>query len=300
MVRVGGEPDDYDRFGETTRRDFLALLPPGFEWNGARILDFGAGAGRTLRKFTAEVEQGAEVWGCDIDRASVEWMQANLCPPFRVCHNDELPPLPFDNESFDLVYCMSVFTHLADSWSAWLLELHRVLKPRGILLATTMGPGAEHDLGEPWSEDRIGMLVTLPAHDWSRGGPVVFHSDWWIREHWGRAFDVIEHWPWGFGAGGPVGAAAGQGCVALRKRDVQLTVPDLERPADDRREWESLRHNLELVHSREAAWRERASSAEAQLHALTGRRSWRLAHLLAGLGRPFARRASRPPSPPRG
>ncbi len=48
-----------------------------------------------------------------------------------------------EDGSFDLIWAVSVFTHLAETWSAWLLELHRVLKPGGILLATFMGEGMD-------------------------------------------------------------------------------------------------------------------------------------------------------------
>ena len=29
-------------------------------------------------------------------------------------------------------------------------------------------------------------------------GPLVLHSPWWLRAHWGRAFDVPTLWPHGF------------------------------------------------------------------------------------------------------
>jgi len=299
MERVGGptaqygSTAEYEKFGRVCRRDFLALLPTSFSWDGARVLDFGCGAGRTLRHFAPEASRAAEFWGCDIDAASIEWVQANLCPPFHAFCNAVVPPLPLEDASLDLIYAMSVFTHLADTWSAWLLELHRVLKPGGTLLATTLGPGsAATDLGRPWDEERIGMLTTLPheSFDDARSGPVVFHSEWWIREHWGRVFDVLDYWPSGFGVGGPQPPPLGQGCVAARKRDIQRTPADLSRPADDPREWEATATNLDVVQHREAEWRARAISAEAELAAISKRRSWRLARALARVGRPFARR----------
>src|SRR5688500_17306573 len=97
----------------------------------------------------------------------------------------------------------------------------------------------------------------MPYRDFkeNHGGPIVFHSEWWVREHWGRAFDVIEYWPWGFGLGGPEGTPRGQGCAALRKREVALTTEDLEAPSDDPLEWDALVENLDVVHDREDAWR---------------------------------------------
>jgi SAM-dependent methyltransferase len=276
----------------------VALLPSDFEWDGARALDFGSGAGRTLRKFEPETAHTAEFWACDIDAASIQWMEANLCPPFRVFRNEPVPPLPFADDSLDLIYSMSVFTHLAETWSAWLLELHRVLKPGGVLLVTLLGPGNEIELGRPWNEDRVGFLVTMPHRDFleNHGGPIVFHSEWWVREHFGRAFDVYHYWKWGFGNGGPTGAPMGQGCAALRKRALTITTADLERPSDDPREWTALLENLDVVHAREEAWRERAKVFEAELDAIRASRSGRLAGALAKLGRPFARR----PKPPEG
>jgi SAM-dependent methyltransferase len=224
-------------------------------------------------------------------------MDANLVPPFQVFRNDAVPPLPFADNSLDLIYSMSVFTHLADTWSAWLLELHRVLKPGGVLLVTLLGPGNEGELGRPWDEDRVGFLVTMPHRDFleNHGGPIVFHSEWWVREHFGRAFDVYDYWKWGFATGGAVGTPAGQGCAALRKRAVSITTADLERPSDDPREWTALIENLDVVNEREDAWHTRAEVLEAELAAVRASRSGRIARVLQKVGRPLARRP-RPPS----
>ena len=80
-----------------------------------------------------------EFYGCDIDAESIEWIVEHLSPPFMAFQSDEMPPLALGDESLDLVYACSVFTHIADLWSAWLLELHRVLKPGGLLIATFLG-----------------------------------------------------------------------------------------------------------------------------------------------------------------
>jgi len=39
--------------------------------------------------------------------------------------------LPFEDSSFDLVYCGSVFTHVSDLADAWFLELRRILRKGG-------------------------------------------------------------------------------------------------------------------------------------------------------------------------
>ena len=130
----------YEEVGADTRKQILRMLPPGYELEGRRLLDFGCGAGRTLRHFLDEADS-AEIWGCDIDQESIDWLERNLCPPLHALRNEAAPGLPFEDGHFDLVWALSVFTHLADdAWAAWMLELHRVLADDGILIATSIGP----------------------------------------------------------------------------------------------------------------------------------------------------------------
>lgn len=178
--------------GVATRQQILRMLPEGYSFAGRRALDFGCGAGRTLRHFAGEAES-AELWGADIDAASTGWLLDNLCPPFHVVRNGAAPPLPFDDGSFDVIWAISVFTHLSDGWAEWLLELRRVLADDGHLIATILGD--EHSrayAGEPLDEATVGMRVLHPDAGWDEGGPIVIHSERWVRERWGRAFEVVQ------------------------------------------------------------------------------------------------------------
>ncbi len=48
--------------------------------------------------------------------------------------------MPLENESFDCVYAISVFTHLSEKMHyAWIEELFRIIKLNGILIFTTHG-----------------------------------------------------------------------------------------------------------------------------------------------------------------
>src|SRR5687767_3602418 len=86
-----------------------------------RLLDFGCGCGRVLRHWSGLT--GPEVHGTDFNRRLVRWCHSNL--PFASCAVNRLqPPLPYDAGSFDLVYAVSVFTHLPqDLESAWIDDL---------------------------------------------------------------------------------------------------------------------------------------------------------------------------------
>jgi SAM-dependent methyltransferase len=266
--------EDFELFGRRYRATILDLLPPDWSFEGKRILDFGCGSGRVLRHFLEEAEV-AEFHGSDIDAGSIAWLQENLSPPMHFSRNAEEPGLPFPDAHFDLIWTTSVFSVLTDAWSGWLCELHRVLRADGILISTFVGEGgSEFVAREPWDEDRVGMNVLAYGVSWEVGGPMVMHSPWWLREHWGRAFDILELRPrteWD------------EGLVAMRKRDVDVTPGELERidPADER-ELRALRHNLRQV-QRESLEVQEACAAE--LRALEQSWSWRLTRPLRAAAR---------------
>jgi SAM-dependent methyltransferase len=143
------------------------------------------------------------------------------------------------------VYAISVFTHITYDWSDWLSELHRVLKPDGLLIATFMGPATwERVAGRELDPDELGMAVLGLHRDLeSTSGPIVVHSPWWIRSHWGRAFEILELRPAGF-----VEPGRGHGVVLARRRDVAPSTDDLERPdPEDPRELRAQRLQIQLL-----------------------------------------------------
>lgn len=224
---------DYEMHGRDNREVLLSMLPDGFSLEGRSLLDFGCGAGRTIRHFHDDAS-GARVVGCDIDRESIDWIGENLCPPLEVIHSGTEPPLPFADGTFDFIWAISVFTHLTETSAAWLLELHRLLKTGGLLMASYMGEENSEDLtGEAWDESRIGMNVLRHNESWDLGGPMVMMSDWWVDEHWGRAFRIRDR-----------RFSGGQTWPLLEKREVRLTPEDLMAPGDDPREVKALRHNI--------------------------------------------------------
>jgi SAM-dependent methyltransferase len=103
---------------------------------GDRALDLGCGDGW----FTQELARiGAQTVGVEVAQAAVE--RARAAHPeldFRLVPIDG--PLPFDDGSFDVVWCTEVIEHVADT-ARWLSEVRRVLVPRGRLLLTTPSHG---------------------------------------------------------------------------------------------------------------------------------------------------------------
>ena len=244
------------KLGAETKAAILDLLPPDWSFEGKRVLDFGSGPGRTLRQFLAEADR-ADFWGVDLEAANVEQLRSTLVPPVHAVQCGYDPPLELESASVDLAWAISVFTHLTDNSVPWLLELHRLLKPGGLLIATYMGRWvSEFVTGEPWDEDRVGMNMLHMSGLSDGGGPLVLISDWWLREHWARAFEVLEIAP----------QQHNQSWALLRKRDVALSVDDVLRPSDDPREYAALRHNLFQV-QREIRFYQRAVEELERKHA---------------------------------
>jgi 2-polyprenyl-3-methyl-5-hydroxy-6-metoxy-1,4-benzoquinol methylase len=104
----------------------------------SKVLDFGVGWGRYMRFFYRDVAlnnlYGVDPWHLAID----------LCKETNV-HGQLLqiglrPPMVLADETFDLVFAYSVFSHLSpDVGSSWVEELARCLKPGGMLVVTTQG-----------------------------------------------------------------------------------------------------------------------------------------------------------------
>lgn len=51
-----GRGDAFDEVGRATRLEIVKRLPANWSFAEKRILDFGCGAGRTLRHFVSEAE----------------------------------------------------------------------------------------------------------------------------------------------------------------------------------------------------------------------------------------------------
>ena len=126
------------------------------------ILDFGCGCGRVARHW-AQVE-GPELHGCDYNPDLVAWSRGNL-PHLRATRNELDPPAPFDSGSFDLIYALSVFSHLDERRQrAWLAEFERLLRPGGLLVLSLLGEKLRHrlDRREQARFDAGDMVVQRP------------------------------------------------------------------------------------------------------------------------------------------
>jgi SAM-dependent methyltransferase len=135
VVKVAGTGDMewFVRGGRLAAQAIGELVP--MREVGA-LLDFGCGCGRVMRHWH---DLDAERVGTDVHDDAIAWCNENL-PFARFEVNALEPPLPLGDDRFDLVYALSVFTHLTEELQrAWLRELARVLRPAGRLVLSTHG-----------------------------------------------------------------------------------------------------------------------------------------------------------------
>lgn len=135
-------PDDFLRIGRACSRMIVdRIAESGLTLGGARVLDFGCGCGRTLMWLIPDYPE-AQFYGVDIDQEAVRWCSSHFSSS-RFHTGSALPPLPYPDKHFRVIYCLSVFTHLNEPMQdAWLCELRRILQPGGLLIVTVHGHNA--------------------------------------------------------------------------------------------------------------------------------------------------------------
>ena len=174
-----------------------------------------------MMRWLADIAHRCEVWGVDISARHIMWCQNHLSPPFKFATVTTAPHLPFEDGYFDLIYCGSVFTHIADLADAWLLELKRIVKPGGRLYITVHDkhtldlivkhPEKVYSDGLPvdsgfrnllLSYDRAEKFMSRDFYMFTIGRALdsqVFYDIDYLYQHWGRSLNVVSITPEAYG-----------------------------------------------------------------------------------------------------
>lgn len=187
---------DPDGYFATGYRTTLAYQEELTYWGASpadaeRILDFGVGMGRLILHY---FPFRAELHGCDVTPAAVEWTREKMGRRVRVELTAPEPPLPYPDAHFDFVYANSVFTHVpCELMGAWAGELRRVIRPGGALIFSVLD--ANHYLqGFTFRDfhrrfESQGCHVTNPDHGVHM---LTYSNSEFLREVWGEHFRVLE------------------------------------------------------------------------------------------------------------
>lgn len=166
------------------------------------ILDFGSGCGRVIQNFRGR-PTSCTLYATDIDPDLVRWGSSNL-PDIHWSVNKHEPPLPFDDNAFDLIYGISVFSHLdEDVQHAWLRELKRVARPGATLILTVQGENTMAWLRKDRSySDKVNergfIFVTLSKGRFKFDGfpdfyQAAFHTREYVYKEWSAHFDIVDY-----------------------------------------------------------------------------------------------------------
>jgi SAM-dependent methyltransferase len=195
LITVAGNPDPawFLESGRQTAgaiRGALERRGVAIEQVGA-MLDFGCGCGRVVRHW-ADLPRTRLV-GSDYNARLVAWCRANL-PHAHFDRNELAPPTRYDHGEFDVVYALSVFTHLPQELQhRWLDEFARVLRPGGHLLLTLHGdPYLERLTADEQAAFRRGELVVRWAEVAGSNLCTAFHPRTWIASHLRAPLDLVE------------------------------------------------------------------------------------------------------------
>ena len=173
-----GDPEPWA--WEWRRALLLAAAEPG-----ERVLDLGCGAGRFVGALR---DAGADPVGVEVAEAALERARRNVPgADLRLVEPDG--SLPLEHGSVDLVWCSEVLEHVADTGQV-LLEVRRVLKPGGRLLATV-----------PFHGRVKGALIALArfdAHFDPRGQHLRFYTRSSLAATLDESgFDAVDVRAWG-------------------------------------------------------------------------------------------------------
>lgn len=193
-------------------RDYARVMRYWREHTGreafSTYFDMGGSSGRVARHFAC-MHPEATIYLSDLGVASIEWAIAHLPRNVLAFQSTVLPFLPIREGSVDLITAFSVFTHIDHHEYGWLAELARIVSDDGLLYITAMTEETwDACMAIDWRYNGLTKSVDGFA-DYPRGVPMpaehgripftsksgygtTFHRKAYIRETWGRFFDILD------------------------------------------------------------------------------------------------------------
>ena len=175
--------DDYESFFtayDAWRYDQESHIPAcldRIDWRDKKVLEIGLGQGAESEQL---IRRGARWSGLDLTRESVERVRARLSVrdlPHDALKQGSALAIPYEDNSFDLVFSHGVLHHIPDIRTAQ-AEIHRVLRPGGTLVAMLY---ARNSLNYQISIRLVRRAVLAAAYPLRR--TKVVHRSAMLRQH---------------------------------------------------------------------------------------------------------------------
>ncbi len=181
--------------GKETANWIINHFQKYMDFSHKNILDWGCGSGRVLRHLPNIINKTNKVFGTDYNKEYTNWCKQHI-ENVTIKENLLSPPLQFEENFFDAIYGISIFTHLSEKMhQLWFKELHRVTKKSGIIILTTHGKCFRNKLTKKEQKKfDAGLLI---EHTFKKEGnrlyasyqPPTFFKQ--LCKTYG--FDVLEH-----------------------------------------------------------------------------------------------------------
>jgi SAM-dependent methyltransferase len=149
LLALLGHAVPRERVGQALADDYIPLIASG------RVLDLGCGAGDSVEQFR-NVNPAVEWVGADIERSPEVAARRRTDAEFVVFDGIRLP---FEDGSFDAVYCKQVLEHVR-SPEPLLAEVARVLRPGGVFAGSTSQLEPFHSYST-WNYTPYGLKLLL-------------------------------------------------------------------------------------------------------------------------------------------
>jgi SAM-dependent methyltransferase len=149
---------------------------------------------RVLRHIPGHFPPPVEILGLDYNPQTVKWCSEHF-PSIRFLRNELVPPLPLEDGSIDVIYALSVFTHLSEQLHyAYVADLFRCLKSGGILIVSLHGDRSRNFLSveEVRSYDAGKLVIRGRAVEGKRPF-VAYHSPGFVRGRMFAGREILFH-----------------------------------------------------------------------------------------------------------
>lgn len=188
------------------------------------IVDWGVGCGRVIRHFEESVgylgiakNYNWNLIGLDIDPVNIQWCKDNL-PDIGRFDVLSFDGFDLEDDSVDLLYGISVFTHLTEyEQHRWLSEINRIMKPGGMVIVTVHGEGSFYksptSICLPFVEKFDffdGVADSAIGSDLDTYYRAAYHSRRYLNKYWTEYFE--------FSAIIPLANSFNQDFIVLKKR----------------------------------------------------------------------------------